>query len=310
MIEFLEPRIVPSGLIDITLVKGSLFLKSVTGDAGDETAVIARVGETGVQITPGSGVAIRFERITKLPGQPLSLTGFNGQLTAALGGGNDAITLEGGSYGDVRIDLGDAGTTGGTSSRTNYFTANGVTFSKSLTYIGGNGGDVVELKGATTSVAGALNISLGNGANQLLLTAADFHAAAGMNVRAGSGDDLLLFQSAKLAVVGDLKIASGAGSDTVQFTSSISELGVTKSLAIASSGSRSVAIEQSITGVGKITIGGALTMTAGTGDRLLQSLSGTVGTLSIAGDIAFSATNPTPNSSPAAMPPHLGAHCG
>jgi hypothetical protein len=293
MIEFLEPRIAPAGLIDVTLVKGSVFLKSVTGDAGDESAVIAQIGANGILISPDSDVAIRFEGITSTPGKPLSLIGFNGKLSVALGGGNDSITLEGGTYQDVRIDLGDAGKTGGAITRTNFFTANGVTFAKSFSYIGGNGGDSVEFRGAATSISGAMLLSLGGGANVVTVTGGDFHAASGMSVKSGGGNDLITIKSTKFLVSGNFSISSGGGNDTVQFTSDISELEVTKNLTIAASGSRSAIIEQSFTNLGKITIGGSLKLAAGTGDRVLQSLSGTSGAVSVGGPVHFSATNPT-----------------
>ena len=239
MIVFLEPRIAPAGLIDITFSRGNLVLKSFTGTAGDEAATLTRSGADGITITPGANVAIRFDGIIFAPAAPLSLAGFTGSLTAKLGGGNDALTLDGGTYpGAVRIDLGD-------------------------------------------------------GANQFTLTGADLHATKSLSVKSGSGSDLLIFKSAKLTIDGSLTVASGAGSDTVQFTAAIAELAVLKNLTIAAKGSQSAVIEQSITGLGKLNVGGALTLSAGTGDRVQQVLTGTIGALSIGGDVTFSATNPT-----------------
>ena len=263
MIEFLEPRIAPAGLIDVAFSRGNLVLKSLTGDAGDETATITRNGVDGITITPGANVAIRFEGTIFPISAPLALTGFSGKLTAKLGGGNDTLILDVGTYSsDVSIDLGD-------------------------------GADTLEIRGGTVDFAGKLALSLGKGANQFTLAAADFHAAKGLTVNSGSGADLLIFKSAKLDIDGSLTVASGGGSDTVQFTSAIAELSVEKNFTIAASGSRSASIEQSLAGLGKIDIGGKLTLSAGTGDRVQQVLSGTIGTLTIGGDVAFSATNPT-----------------
>lgn len=239
MIEFLEPRIAPAGLIDVTFSHGHLLLKALTGNAGDETATITRSGDSRITITPGANVAIRFEGITFPPAEPLVLDGFSGKLTVKLGGGNDALTLDGGTYpGNVLIDL-------------------------------------------------------GTGANQFTLTGADFHTAKSLTVKSGSGNDQLIFKSTKLVVENSLTIASGAGSDTVQFTPDIAELSVGKNLTVSALGSRSALSEQSITGLGKIDIGGTLKLSAGTGDRVQQVLTGTIGTLSIGGNTTFSATDPT-----------------
>lgn len=263
MIEFLEPRIAPAGLIDVSFSGGNLVLKSLTGDAGDETATITRIGADGITIAPGANVAIRYEGTTFPPTTPLTLAGFSGSLTAKLGGGNDSLVLDGGNYsGDVRIDLGD-------------------------------GTDVLEIRGGAINFVGKLTVSLGSGANQFALTASDFHASKGLVVKSGSGNDLLTFASAKLVIDGGLSVATGGGSDTVQFTAGIAELSVEKNLIVATSGSRSAIIEQSFSGIGKINIGGNLTLSAGTGDRVQQVLTGTTGTLAIGGDVAFSATNPT-----------------
>ncbi len=239
MIECLESRIAPAGLIDVSFSHGNVVMKAVTGDAGDESATLTLPSADRLLITPGANVAIRFEGTTSAPGAALALDGFTGKLTASLGGGNDTLTLSGGTYpNDVSIDL-------------------------------------------------------GGGANQFFTEAGDLRIMGKLQVRGGSGDDLVVFKNPKLTVDGPLSVASGAGSDTVQFTSAIAELSVAGNVTIAASGSRSVIVEQSITGVGKVAIGGSLKMIAGTGDRVQQTVSGTAGSFTLGGGVTFSATNPT-----------------
>ena len=295
MIELLESRIAPAGLIMVTLSDGNVLLKGGTGDASDESAILTRPSEGRLVITPAANVSVRFLEATMEPGVSLTLDGFTGDLVASLGGGNDSLTLDGGTYpGDVRINLGDArkhplpAEVSG-----NYFVANGVTFSGAFRCKGGAQPDAVEFNGSTTVVGGGFAVTLGGGANQFIANVGDFQLKSAMQISSGAGNDLIVFKGAKLAVTGDLSVRSGAGSDTIQFTSEIADLSVSEDLSIVSSGSRSVTIEQSISGVAKISILGSLKMTAGTGDRVQQILTGTTDTLDIVGHVRFSATNPT-----------------
>ncbi len=295
MIELLESRIAPAGLIVVTLSHGNVLLKGGPVDAGDESAILSRPSEGGLVITPAADVSVRFLDTTTEPGIALTLDGFTGDLIASLGGGNDRLTLEGGTYpGDVRINLGDARKNPLPSEVSgNYFVANGVAFSGAFSYTGGAQPDAVEFDGSTTVAEGKFSVSLGGGANQFIANSADFQLKSGMQISSGAGNDLIVFKGAKLAVTGGLSVRSGAGSDTIQFTSGISDLSVSEDFSIVSSGSRSVTVEQSITGVAKISVLGSLRMTAGTGDRVQQTLTGTTNTVDIQGDVRFSATNPT-----------------
>lgn len=295
MIELLESRIAPAGLIVVTLSNGNVLLKGGPGDASDESAILTRPGDGKLLITPAANVSVRFLDTTTEPGIPLTLDGFTGDLIASLGGGNDSLTLDGGMYpGDVRINLGDArlqplpAEVSG-----NSFVATGVTFGGAFIYQGGAQPDAVEFQGSTTVVEEKFSVSLGGGANQFIANVGDFQLKHGMQISSGAGNDLLIFKGAKLAVTGDLSVRSGAGSDTIQFTSGISDLSVSEDLSIVSSGSRSVTVEQSITGVASVSVLGSLKMTAGTGDRVQQMLTGSTGTVNITGDVRFSATNPT-----------------
>ncbi len=295
MIELLESRIAPAGLIVVTLSNGNVLLKDGPDDAGDESAILTQPADGKLVITPAANVSVRFLDTTTEPGIPLTLDGFTGDLVASFGGGNDSLTLNGGTYsGDVRINLGDARKNPLPAEVSgNYFVANGVTFGGAFIYNGGAQPDSVEFYGSTTVVEKKFSVSLGSGANQFIANVADFQLKSGMQISSGTGNDLIVFKGAKLAVTGGLSVRSGAGSDTIQFTSGISDLSVSEDLSIVSSGSRSVTVEQSITGVAKISVLGSLKMTAGTGDRVQQTLTGTTDSLEIEGSVRFSATNPT-----------------
>ncbi len=299
MIELLESRIAPAGLIDVVFSHGNVQLSVPTGDAGDESAVLTRPAAETLVITPAADVSIRFGGISLPPGQPLSITEFTGDLRASLGGGNDSLTLSGGTYpGSIYVNLGGAQDRLGTNGEIlqvgkNYLLADGIAVNGAFTVRGGAQPDSVELHGASFQVAGSFSVSLGGGVNQFTADATNFQLGGNARISSGGGSDLLLFKSAKIAVAGNLSVASGGGSDAVQFTSAVAELSIDGNFDIASSGSRSAIIEQSLTGIAKITIGGSLRMSAGTGDRVTQSVSATSGMLTIGEGVTFSASNPT-----------------
>lgn len=298
MIEYLEPRIAPAGLIDVILSGGNIILKTVTGTDGDESAVITLPSAGSLTITPGASVGVRFNGITSAPGLPLTVSGFTGDLRVSLGGGNDSLTLDGGAYpGDVAVNLGDGrdrvfdGLI--TEPGRNFLFAEGVSTNGAFSVRAGRHADTIEITGASVLFGGSVALNLGGGANSLMVAAAETTIAGNAQVFAGSGSDLFVFKGAKLLVEGSLTAVSGAGSDTVQFTPQMADLSVGGSLSIASKGSRSAILEQSITGVAAVTVGGSLKMKAGTGDRVTQSIAGTIGALGIGGRIDFSATTPT-----------------
>ena len=298
MIELLESRIAPAGLIDVVFSHGNVQFSVPTGDAGDESAVLTRPAAETLVITPAADVSLRFGGISLPPGQPLSITEFTGDLRASLGGGNDSLTLSGGTYpGSIYVNLGGAQDRLGTNGEIlqvgkNFLLADGIAVNGAFTIRGGAQPDSVELHGASFQADGSFSVSLGGGVNQFTADATIFQLGGNARVSSGGASDLLLFKSAKIAVAGNLSVASGGGSDTVQFTSAVAELAVNGNFAIASSGSRSAIIEQSLTGIAKIMIGGSLRMSAGTGDRVTQSVSATSGMLSI-GSVLFLAANPT-----------------
>jgi hypothetical protein len=298
MIEFLEPRIAPAGLIDVVVSRGNVVLTTVTGVDGDESAVITLPSAGSLTITPGPTVGIRFNGTTSAPGLPLTVAGFTGDLRVSLGGGNDSLTLDGGSYpGDVSVNLGDgrdrlvAGAIA--EPGRNFLFADGVSVGGAFSVKAGRHADTIEITGNTAVFGGPVSVHSGSGVNSLLVSAADTTIAGSARFSSGGGSDLFVFKGAKLLVEGALSISSGAGSDTVQFTPQLAELSVGDALSIASAGSRSAVIEQTITGVAKVTIGGALKMKGGTGDRVTQSITGGPGTVGVGGSIDFSATNPT-----------------
>ena len=298
MIEFLEPRIAPAGLIDVVISRGNIVLTTVTGVDGDESAVVTLPSAGSLTITPGATVGIRFNGTTSAPGLPLTVAGFTGDLRVSLGGGNDLLTLDGGAYpGDVSVNLGDgrdrvvAGAIA--EAGRNFLFADGVSIGGAFSVKAGRHADTIEITGDTVVFGGSVSVNSGGGVNSLMIAAADTTIAGSARFFSGGGSDLFIFKGAKLLVEGTLSVGSGAGSDTIQFTPQMADLSVGGTLSIASGGSRSAIIEQSITGVAKVTIGGALKMTAGTGDRVTQSIAGGSGILGIGGRIDFSATTPT-----------------
>jgi hypothetical protein len=285
MIELLESRIAPAGIVEVIFRNGGLMLKSQTGDGGDEALTLTFSGPDSIMVTPDTNVALSFEGIVRNPGQALTFADFHGNLSAALGGGRDTLRLVGGSYsGNVNVNLGEG---------ENTFIVDNVAISGSLKYRGGTGGDAVEFRGASVSVGESVAVSLGNGGNSFAETSSDFHVGKDFSLRSGVGNDAVIFSGAKLTVPGSLVISTGEGSDTVQILASVNEVAVGKNFTIAASGSRSVTVEQSIVGIGKLTVGGGFKMTAGTGDRVTQIVSGITGEFSVGGSVYLSATNPT-----------------
>ena len=245
VLELLEPRLAPAGVIAVSVnAGGTLVLGTVPGLDGDEKVTIERLTDGTYRMTPEAGVQLRIGGLNF--NTPQIITGVTAGLTANLGAGDDAVTLNNAFFSKaVSINLG-----GGN----NAFTMTDSNIAGPFTLLGGDGADVVTFSGAFATVGGAAMIKLGGGADGVLGPVDRLSFGLGLTIDAGvgddevrlansdgddlfilgnfafvggTGDDLLSvgFANAGVKISGALKLTDVSGNETVQFVGSRFDVG-------------------------------------------------------------------------------------
>lgn len=259
-IERLESRIAPAGLIAVSVsAAGTLLLKNVLGQDGDEVVTITQLPSGAYQLTPGAGVALRIGGVDFTTAQ--TVEGVTGGMVAKLGTGNDQVVLDAVNFTKaVAIDLGD-----GNNALTVQNSALGGRLD--VTTLGGN--DTVTFGTGQVGVGGAVTLRLGAG-NDTVVVSATSRAAfgAGLIIDAGLGDDSVTLGAANstVDVLGAFQFLGGAGLNTLTAGAGTGRVSVLGAVLISGGD-----------GADTITLGGArftagaLTAALGAGDNTLTS---------------------------------------
>jgi hypothetical protein len=281
VLEALEPRLAPAGVIAVSVnAGGTLVLGTVPGLDGDEKVSIERLTDGTYRMTPEAGVQLRIGGLNFTT--PQIISGVTAGLTANLGAGDDAVTLNNAFFTKaVSINLG-----GGN----NAFTMTDSNIGGAFTFIGGDGVDVVTFSGAFASVGGAATIKLGGGADDVLGPALRLIFGKGLTIDGGSGNDEVRLASADathLRVVGNFTFAGGAGDDllAVGFTNVTTVVTGTLKLTDVS-GNETVQLAGTSADVG------ALSLLAGIGNNTFNS---TVTNSVVAKNVQWTSGNGTDN---------------
>jgi hypothetical protein len=197
-IEILEPRIAPSGLVELVFTQKLLTLKDLVGGDSELTITATATGE--LTIAPDAATALKLQGSILADGAPLTLPFFAGGINAALGLGADALTLSGHFVGGVKVDLG-----GGANS----FTLADANIAGNLALKGGAFQDSLYFDGDNT-VAGAFTPNLGNGDNFVSGGAASLTIGKNLTVQGGTGYNGLNLTLLDLNVGGNV-LFKGAG---------------------------------------------------------------------------------------------------
>jgi len=275
MIEPLEARIAPAGVVDVIVKNGGLTLKTISGD-GDENLTITSTGPGLFTIDPDAATTLRVNGMELTAGDPTNVTGIVKAIAISLGIGNDTLDFTGNVGGKLTVDLGDG---------TNTLLLRPGSFAGDVTVKGGAGNDTVRATPAGLFFfGGKLSVALGEGANTLAL-ATTTTVARDLLVTSGSGDDQLGIDGGNsFAVGGNLTFKSGKGDDTLTINMG-DTLSVGKALSFSSLGGFDVS--QTITSQRGITVGGKLSLTAAADNMLTQTISASALGIHLAGGVSF-----------------------
>ncbi|GAA5150255.1 hypothetical protein GCM10023213_48920 [Prosthecobacter algae] len=260
VLELLEPRLAPAGVIAVSVnAGGTLVLGTVPGLDGDEKVTLERVADGTYRMTPEAGVQLRIGGLNFTT--PQIITGVTAGLTANLGAGDDAVTLNNAFFTKaVSINLG-----GGN----NAFTMTDSNIGGPLTLLGGDGVDLVTFSGAFATVGGAATIKLGGGADGLLGNADRQIFGLGLTIDAGEGNDQVRLASSDgddLFILGNLAFVGGAGDDLLSVGFANAEVMISGALKLTD-----VSGNETVQFVGNRFDVGSLSLLAGGGNNTLLS---------------------------------------
>jgi|GEM_PF-4758748 len=299
MIEALEARIAPAGVVTASLKAGSLIL---TGDAMDNQIHIAPIGggdfiiegQSGTLIDTGGSVAQPFFFITNLP-----ILG----LQVDLGGGNDtfdstglrvvaATTLNGGDGNDTftlsnHINLGTVAFTGGAGDDKLTLDGHYAVLRSKLTFGDTGGNNELDIH-ATTTTLGSISYTGGSGSDSIN---ADGPILRGTSITANFGDGgaVIDFQSASVTLGGAVSMTCGEPGDGARqmLTANADNFAVASGITLTLNGTTAPA--GFLSGVSILSfdtgrVGGALKVTGGHGG---SSINVGGGDFSVGGGITF-----------------------
>src|SRR5215204_8264 len=92
-IELLEPRIAPAGIISVSVSAGTLFLKSLSGAAGNESIQISQTAPGELTLTPSNGTQLQLGTVLLSADQPQVIEALFGSINVSLGEGADTVTV-------------------------------------------------------------------------------------------------------------------------------------------------------------------------------------------------------------------------
>ncbi|MES2735617.1 MAG: hypothetical protein V4672_04815 [Verrucomicrobiota bacterium] len=260
VLELLEPRLAPAGVIAVSVnAGGTLVLGTVAGLDGDEKVSISRLDDGSYQLTPEAGVQLRIGGLNFTTPQVIS--GVTAGLTANLGAGEDAVTLNNAFFTKaVSINLG-----GGN----NAFTMTDSNIGGAFTFIGGDGVDVVTFSGAFATVGGAATIKLGGGADDVFGTADRLNFGLGLTIDGGVGNDEVRLANSDgddLSVLGNFTFVGGAGDDLLSLGFANAGVMISGALKLTD-----VSGNETVQFVGSRFDVGALSLLAGSGNNNFSS---------------------------------------
>lgn len=299
MIEVLEARIAPAGVVTASLKAGSLVL---IGDAMDNQIHIAPIGggdfviegQSGTLIDTGGPVAQPFFFITNLP-----ILG----LQVDLGGGNDtfdstglravgATTLNGGEGNDTftlsnHINLGTVTFTGGAGDDKLTLDGHYAVLRSKLTFNDAGGNNELDFH-AVTATLGSISYTGGSGSDRIT---ADGAILRGTSITAdfGDGGALIDFESTSVTLGGAVSMTCGepGTGQTQLLTADTGNFAVASGITLALNGT--TAAPGFLSGVSIISfdtgrVGGAIKVTGGLGH---SSINLGAADFSVGGGITF-----------------------
>lgn len=277
MIEPLEARIAPAGIVDVILKNGSLTLKTISGD-GDENITITSTGPGIFDIDPDAATTLRVNGTDLAPGALANVSGVTKAISISLGIGNDTVDFSGNVAGKLTVDLGDGN---------DLLTLRPSSYAGDVTVKAGAGNDTVRTlpSGNLFFFGGKLSVTLGEGDNSLALTTTGI-VARDLLVTGGAGMDSLAIDGPNsFAVGGKLAFNSGTGEDSLRVNIG-DTLSVGKTLSFISLGG--ITISQTITAQRGVTVGGKLSFTGAADGTLTQTISASGLGIDLAGGVSFS----------------------
>ena len=178
-IEPLEPRIAPAGLIAVSVSGGTLQLKTVAGQDGDEVVTVAAQLDGTYLLTPGAGVTLRIGGADFAT--PQAVGPVTKGLVADLGTGNDELNITSADFsGAVTVKLG-AGN--------DVLTIAEARVGGALNVTGAEGNDTINLQGARVAIGGLFTASLGAGNDVLAGVASFLRFGGGLKIDTGADTD-------------------------------------------------------------------------------------------------------------------------
>jgi hypothetical protein len=198
-IEMLEPRIAPSGVVDVIYTGKSLTIKDPLGD--DSTLTVTGSTAGAITITPDATTGLRVNGSDLSAGIPITLPFFAGAVSVAMGGGADTLTLSGHFVGAVKVDLG-AGN--------NLFTLESTNISGALSVKGGPQSDGLQFLGANI-FAKNFTANLGDGDNNLF-GGTSLTVGKNLTLQGGTGSNAMVMNFMDVHVGGHV-LFSGKGTN-------------------------------------------------------------------------------------------------
>jgi hypothetical protein len=273
-IEMLEPRIAPSGVVELVFTQKLLTLKDPVGTDSTLNISVSVSGE--LTINPDASTALKLEGTTLADGQTLVLPFFSGGINAALGLGADHLTISGHFAGDVKVDLG-AGN--------NLFTLEDANVSRGFLLKGGSDEDSVQFNG-NNLVAGAFSANLGNGENNLFSGLTSLTVGKNLTLQGGTGYNGLSLNFQSLNVGGNVRF-TGNGTHNQLNIATNKEMRIGGSVSLIST--NGVEVGFNVFGINDVFIGGNVLMKAADVVHVNAGLGSISGSLHVSGAVSINA---------------------
>lgn len=224
MIETLEARIAPAGIINITVRGGDVFL---TADAADHHFNVSGSPGGGLVITPEDGLLLKLGSAAPTA-DPINIDTFVRDLRISLRAGADTVTLTDlHTVRNVSVSLG-----GGAGS--NKLVLQNSDVQGSLKVLGSGSNNDLEIGDSegTTTVGRDLSINLAAGFNQTRISGAGLQIDGDFSYRGSSDQDDLNLTVSTLRILGDVDVRTRTGFGLVEFnTDSTAIFGSTRVVA-------------------------------------------------------------------------------
>lgn len=276
MIESLEPRIAPAGIVDLKLAGGVLTANTLAAGDGEENVVISQIVDGQLRVDPAIGTRVQFNGQLFADGELVNIDGVAG-LTVMLGAGNDTLTIVNARLTrSLVVNLGEG--------------ANSLTLTNGD--IGGNvsvtaeaSADTVTINGSSDfTVVGKATFSLGEGDNVLTSTNPIFSIGRNFTFRSGSGDDSANWSGDSFNVHGKFSAITGDGASSVEIAPTLNAV-IGRDVVMTSINTDPAAsILQRIAPMEGLFVGGNLKFSATTGD-VQQQIQADNASLTIAGSV-------------------------